>query len=76
MKGLAALLTRLKYDLPAREALEVPETLAARVAWLAQAAADAFEAFQAPDPELDHERSVMAEARLAEESMIDRPCRR
>lgn len=32
----------------------------ARVAWLLQAAADAFDALQAPDPDLDAERAVMA----------------
>ena len=31
--------------------------IAARAAWLAQAAADAFEALQAPDPDLDQERA-------------------
>lgn len=44
----------------AREPASSPEVIAARAAWLAQAAADAFAALQAPDPELDAERAVMA----------------
>ena len=36
------------------------EAFHARVAWLLQASADALEALQAPDPDLDAERAVMA----------------
>jgi hypothetical protein len=39
---------------------DAPEVVARRASWLAQAAADAFEALQAPDPELEAERAVIA----------------
>jgi hypothetical protein len=45
---------------------DLPEVVAARAAWLAQAATDAFEALQAPDPDLDAERAVMAGHRREE----------
>lgn len=38
----------------------------ARVAWLLQAAADAFDALQAPDPDLDAERAVMRTTAMAD----------
>lgn len=44
------------------------EVVAAKAAWLAQAAADAFAALQTPDPDLDVERAAIAAVTVESES--------
>ncbi|GGC58161.1 hypothetical protein GCM10011504_40520 [Siccirubricoccus deserti] len=54
---------RISAGAEAPQAPALDEVVAARAAWLAQAAADGFAALLAPDPDLDAERAIIASVR-------------